>query len=80
MPSHKWRFISEQQLSRMVAQGGYMGASTALERARIIKKGGHTPAIFHNRFDGFMVLDEDDPAQKKRVSELRRGPKPPSRR
>ena len=80
MASHFWRVISEQQLSKMVAHGAYMGASAALERARTIKKGGHTPAIFHNRLDGFMVLDEDDPAQKKRVLELRRGPKPISRR
>ena len=80
MASHFWRLISEEQLSRMVARGGYVGASTALERARIIKKGGHTPAIFHNKLDGFMVLDEDDPAQKKRVSELRRGPRPAARR
>jgi hypothetical protein len=80
MQSHRWRSISEQQLSKMVAQGAYMGASAALDRARIIKKGGHTPAIFHNKLDGFMVLDEDDPAQKKRVDEVRRGPKPISRR
>ena len=59
----------------MVSQGGYAGARAALERARIIKKGGHHPAIFHNRLDGFMVLDEDDPVQQKRIAELRRGPK-----
>jgi hypothetical protein len=80
MQTHRWRSISEQQLSKMVTQGAFTGASAALARARIIKKGGHTPAIFHNRLDGFMVLDEDDPAQKKRVSELRRGPGPISRR
>lgn len=80
MPNHRWRFITEQQLSRMVAQGAFMGASAALDRARTIKKGGHTPAIFHNKLDGFMVLDQDDAAQKKRVDELRRGPKPVSRR
>ncbi|OGA70558.1 MAG: hypothetical protein A3G81_21880 [Betaproteobacteria bacterium RIFCSPLOWO2_12_FULL_65_14] len=80
MPSHLWRRISEEQLARMVAQGGYMGAGAALQRARIIRKGGRHPAIFHNRLDGFMVLDEDDPAQRKRVVELRLGPKPPSRR
>jgi hypothetical protein len=80
MQSHRWRSISEQQLSNMVAQGAYTGASAALDRARIIKKGGHTPAVFHNRLDGFMVLDEDDPAQRKRVLELRRGPRPISRR
>lgn len=80
MASHFWRFISEEQLSRMAARGGYMGASAALERARIIRKGGHTPAVFHNKLDGFMVLDEDDPAQKKRAAELRRGRRPVSRR
>jgi len=80
MATHFWRFITEQQLSKMVAQGAYMGAGAALDRARIIKKAGHTPAIFHNRLDGFMVLDEDDAAQQKRVTELRRGSKPASRR
>jgi len=80
MATHFWRFITEQQLSKMVAQGAFMGASAALDRARIIKKAGHTPAIFHNRLDGFMVLDEDDPAQRKRIAELRRGPRPSPRR
>lgn len=80
MATHFWRFITEEQLSKMVARGAYMGASAALERARIIKKAGHTPAIFHNRLDGFMVLDEDDPAQQKRIAELRRGPRPSPRR
>ena len=74
MPSHRWRFISEDQLTRMVAQGAYAGASAALERARTIRKAGHAAAIFHNKADGFMVLDENDPAQRKRISELRRGP------
>lgn len=76
MAQHFWRHISEDQLARMVAHGAYIGAASALDRARIIRKGGHHPAIFHNRLDGFMVLDEDDPAQKKRVDELRGGPKP----
>lgn len=59
----------------MVSQGSYAGARAALERARIIKKGGRHPAIFHNRLDGFMVLDQDDPIQRKRVDELRRSRK-----
>jgi hypothetical protein len=80
MRSHFWRYLSEEQLSRMVAQGAYVGAASALDRARIIRKGGHHPAIFHNRLDGFMVLDEDDPAQRKRIAELRRGPRPAPRR
>jgi hypothetical protein len=71
VPSHFWRYISEEQLAKIVAQSGYAGARAALERARIIKKGGHHPAIFHHRLDGFMVLDADDPIQKKRIDELR---------
>ena len=58
----------------MVAQGAYAGASAALERARTIRKAGHAPAIFHNRADGFMVLDENDPEQRKRIGALRKGP------
>jgi hypothetical protein len=41
MRSHFWRYISEERLSRMVALGGYLGASSALDRARILRKGGH---------------------------------------
>lgn len=57
----------------MVAQGAYAGAGAALERARTIK-GGHAPAIFHNRVDGFMVPDASDPAQRRRIGKLRAGP------
>jgi hypothetical protein len=74
MPNHRWRSISEEQLIKMVAQGAYGGASAALERARTIRKAGHAAAIFHNKADGFMVLDETDPVQRKRISELRKGP------
>jgi hypothetical protein len=74
MQLHRWRYISEQQLTSMVAQGAYAGASAALERARTIRKAGHAAAIFHNKADGFMVLDEDDTEQRKRISALRMGP------
>jgi hypothetical protein len=74
MLPHRWRFISEEQLTRMVAQGAYAGASAALERARTIRKAGHAAAIFHNRADGFMVLDENDTEQRKRIVQLRKGP------
>jgi hypothetical protein len=74
MSNHRWRSISEEQLTRMVAQGAYAGARAALERARTIRKAGHAAAIFHNKADGFMVLDENDTAQRKRISELRKGP------
>jgi hypothetical protein len=72
MAIHRWRTVTEQQLSRMVAQGAYAGASAALERARTIRKAGHVAAIFHNKLDGFMVLDENDAQQRKRIGELRR--------
>ena len=74
MQLHRWRYISEQQLTSMVAQGAYAGASAALERARTIRKAGHAAAIFHNKADGFMVLDENDTEQRKRISALRMGP------
>jgi hypothetical protein len=74
MSNHRWRSISEEQLTRMVAQGAYAGASAALQRARTIRKAGHAAAIFHNKADGFMVLDENDTEQRKRISELRKGP------
>jgi hypothetical protein len=69
--SHRWRVISEAELARIVARGTYAGAGAALERARTIKKAGHAPAIFHNRMDGFMVLDQSDPVQRRRIGELR---------
>ena len=78
--SQQWRSISEEQLSRMVAQRTYSGASVALERARKIRKSGHTPAIFYDKLNGFMVLDEDDPEQIKRIAGLRKHFKPPPRR
>jgi hypothetical protein len=74
MSNHRWRSISEEQLTRMVAQGAYVGASAALQRARTIRKAGHAAAIFRNKADGFMVLDENDTEQRKRISELRKGP------
>jgi len=54
-----------------IAQGAYAGASAALERARTIRKAGHVAAIFHNKLDGFMVLDENDAQQRRRIGELR---------
>jgi len=80
MPSHFWQRISEAQLARMVAAGGYIGANSALDRARLLKKAGHHPAIFHNKLDGFMVLDADDPAQQRRIAEFLRPPRPAPRR
>ena len=74
MSNHRWRSVSEEQLARIVALGAYVGARAALERARTIRKAGHAAAIFHNKADGFMVLDANDPAQRKRISELRKGP------
>jgi hypothetical protein len=65
--SHRWRRISEAELAGMVARGTYAGAGAALERARTIKKAGRAAAIFHNRADGFMVLDASDPEQRKRM-------------
>ena len=69
--SQRWRSISEEQLSRMAAQGTYSGTFFALERVRKIRKTAHTPAIFYDKLDGFMVLDEDDPEQIKRIAGLR---------
>lgn len=71
--SQQWRSISEEQLSRMLSQGTYYsGARAAMERARKIRKPGHKPAIFHDRLNGFMVLDEDDREQSKRIAGLRK--------
>ncbi len=52
--SQQWRSISEEQLSRMAAQGAYSGIFVALERVRKIRKTGHRPAIFYDKLHGFL--------------------------
>ncbi len=69
--AQQWRSISEEQLSRLVERGTYSGAFAALQRVRKIMKAGHTPAVFHDKLNGFMVLDQDDPEQIRRIAELR---------
>lgn len=80
MAAQRWRSIPEQQLARRVAEGAFIGAAAALERARAIQKRGHRAAIFQNPLGGFIVLDEDDPAEKRRIAELRRLSRPAVRR
>jgi hypothetical protein len=73
--SPQWHPISEQQLSKMVAQGTYAGAGAAVERVRKIRTLGHRPAIFFDKFNGYMVLDEDDREQRKRIDGLGKRPR-----
>ena len=78
--AQQWRSISEEQLSRLVAHGTYSGGFAALQRARKIRKTGHTPAIFYDKLNGFMVLDQDDREQIQRIARLRQRSRPASRR
>ena len=61
--AQQWYFLTEEQLWRLVGQGTYSGANEALEEVRKLKEAGHTPAIYHSEFNGFRVINEDDPKQ-----------------
>lgn len=61
----QWYYLSETQLWRLVGHGTYSGAQEALDQVQKIKKAEHSPAIYYSEFNGFRVIDEDDPEQFK---------------
>ena len=61
----QWYYLTDEQIGRLVGQGTYPGAPEAWEQARKIKEAGQTPAIYYSEFNGFRVINEDDPVQFK---------------
>jgi hypothetical protein len=59
----QWYSLTEEQLGWLVAQGPYSGAKQVLEQVRKIKEAGGTPVIYYSEFNGFRIIDEDDPDQ-----------------
>ena len=57
----QWYYLNEAQLWRLVGRGTYSDAQEALNQVRKIKEAGHSVAIYHSEFNGFRVIDEDDP-------------------
>ena len=61
----QWYSLSEIQLCRLVGHATYSGAQKALDQVQKIKGAGHYLAIYYSEFNGFRVIDEDDPEQFK---------------
>lgn len=61
----QWYYLSEVQLLRLVGHGTYSEAREALGQVQKIKEAGHSLAIYYSEFNGFRVIDEDDPEQFK---------------
>ena len=61
----QWHYLNETQLWRLVGHGTYLDAQEALNQVRKIKEAGHSFAIYYSEFNGFRVIDEDDPEQFK---------------
>jgi hypothetical protein len=59
----QWYYLSEVQLLRLVGHGTYSEAPEALGQVQKIKDAGHSLAIYYSEFNGFRVIDEDDPEQ-----------------
>jgi len=61
----QWYYLTEVQLGRLVGQSTYLDATEAWERVRKIKGMGHKSTIYYSEFNGFRVIDEDDPIEFK---------------
>lgn len=61
----QWYYIADEQIAFIVAQGTYPGAQEAWDQARQIKQAGQKPTIYYSEFNGFRVINEDDPEQFK---------------
>lgn len=59
----QWFILTEDELGKLVGQGTYPGAKNAVDDVRRIKESGHTPAIYYSDFNGFRIIDEDNPKQ-----------------
>jgi hypothetical protein len=70
----EWISLTELQLLRLV--GPYPEAADAEKQVEKIKGAGHVVSIFYSGFNGFSVLDEDDPKQFERAVSLRQAAKP----
>ena len=66
----EWISLTEWQLSRLV--GPYPEAAHAEKQVEEIKSTGHVVSIFYSGFDGFSVLDENDPKRFKLALSPRR--------
>lgn len=63
-------------LHRLVGQGTHPGASRAFDRFREIKVAGGSPQCFYSDFNGFSVIDENDPDQMRRSISMGQRAKP----
>jgi hypothetical protein len=70
----EWVSLTEWQLSRLV--GPYPEAAHAEKQVEKIKSAGHVVSIFYSGFNGFSVLDENDPKQFQLALSLRQCAKP----
>jgi hypothetical protein len=77
MSNHKQLyFLTEDVLWRLVGQGTHPGAQQADDRFRAIKAAGGAPQCFYSEFNGFSVLDENDPEQMRRSISMEQRAKP----
>ena len=61
----QWYYMTDEQIGRLAGQGTHPGALEAWERARKIREAGKTPSIYYSEFNGFRVINEDDPEEFK---------------
>ncbi len=59
----QWYILTEDQLLRLVGQGTYPDATDALEQVRRIKETDQTTSIYYSAFNGFRIINENDPEQ-----------------
>lgn len=59
-------YLTKTVLWRLAGQGTYPGAQPALDRFRKIEAAGGAPQCFYSEFNGFTVLDANDPQQMRR--------------
>jgi hypothetical protein len=72
--TNEWITLTELQLLRLV--GPYPEAADAEKQVEKIKGAGHVVSIFYSGFNGFSVLDENDPKQFQLALSLRQRAKP----
>jgi hypothetical protein len=68
--------LMEGVLWRLVGQGTYPDAQGASDRFKKIKTDGGTPRCFYSQFNGFSVLDENNPDQMRIAMSMEQRSKP----
>ena len=68
--SQQLSYFEDGQLDKLVGQGTYPGAEDAWNRSIEIRDAGGDPKVFYSKHNGFIVLDDNDPDDMRRITSM----------